>query len=84
MVFGHSFLTCLREFYFLTERDDFGKGIAFAWRPFFSNIQNGLLFLILGGHKYTLRHDLYFFGYLEFFMKKWAMFFFSYSPTRII
>ena len=29
-----SFLICLREFYFLTQSDDFAKAIAFAWRPF--------------------------------------------------
>ena len=42
-----SFLICLREFYFLTQSDDFAKAIAFSWRPFlpifklshFSNIR---------------------------------------------
>ena len=29
-----SFLICFREFYFLTQSDDFGKAIASAWRPF--------------------------------------------------
>ena len=29
-----SFLICLREFYFLTQSDDFAKAIAFSWRPF--------------------------------------------------
>ena len=28
------FLMRFREFYFLTESDDFAKAIAFAWRPF--------------------------------------------------
>ena len=43
----NSFLICLREFFFLTQNDDFAKAIAFAWRPFlpifkvshFSNIR---------------------------------------------
>ena len=29
-----SFLICFWQFYFLTQSDDFGKAIAFAWRPF--------------------------------------------------
>ena len=29
-----SFLICFWKFYFLTQSDDFGKAIAFAWRPF--------------------------------------------------
>ena len=29
-----SFLISFREFYFLTQSDDFAKAIAFAWRPF--------------------------------------------------
>ena len=29
-----SFLIRFREFYFLTESDDFAKAIGFAWRPF--------------------------------------------------
>ena len=28
-----SFLICFREFYFLTQSDDFAKAIAFALRP---------------------------------------------------
>ena len=39
-----SFLAIL----FLTQTDDFAKAIAFAWRPFFANIENGLIFRILG------------------------------------
>ena len=46
----HSFLIRFREFYFLTQNDDFAKAIAFAWRPFlpifilshFSNIRSFL------------------------------------------
>ena len=29
-----SFLIRFRQFYFLTQSDDFAKAIAFAWRPF--------------------------------------------------
>ena len=29
-----SFLICFWQFYFLTQSDDFGKALAFAWRPF--------------------------------------------------
>ena len=28
-----------REFYFLTESDDFAKAVAFAWRPFLAMIK---------------------------------------------
>ena len=30
----YSFLICFRQFYFLTQSDDFAKAIAFALRPF--------------------------------------------------
>ena len=39
-----SFLICFRQFYFLTENDDFAKAIAFGWRPFLP-IFKTLLFL---------------------------------------
>ena len=34
-----SFLIGFRQFYFLTENDDFKKAIAFAWRPFLAIIK---------------------------------------------
>ena len=36
MVAVDSFLICFRQFYVLTQSDDFAKAIAFAWRPFLS------------------------------------------------
>ena len=41
-----SFLVCFLQFYFLTQTDDFAKAIAHGRRPFFANIQNGLIFRI--------------------------------------
>ena len=72
---GDSFLICFRQFYFLTLSEDFAKAIAFAWRPFFPIFKMVSLFLTLGGHKYTLRHGFYLFGYLEFFMKNGHFFY---------
>ena len=43
-----SFLICFWQFYFLSQTDDFAKAIAFAWQAIFANIQNALIFGILG------------------------------------
>ena len=50
-----SFLICFWQFYFLSQTDDFAKAIAFAClcmakaiEAIFSNIQNALIFGILG------------------------------------
>ena len=52
IAFVDSFFIRFREFYFLTQNDDFAKAIALTWRPFlpifklsqFSNIRNFLKF----------------------------------------
>ena len=46
MVAVDSFLICFRQFYFLTQSDDFARAIAFAWRPFLP-YSNCVIFQIL-------------------------------------
>ena len=43
-----SFYICFRQFYFLTQSYDYLKAIGFALRPFFANIQIGVISRILG------------------------------------
>ena len=54
----------------------FFKGSRLWIEAIFANIQNCLIFWILGGHKDRLRHDWYFFFHFAFLVKKGTFFYY--------
>ena len=70
-----SFLMCFRQFYFLTQSDDFVKAIAFAWRQLLANNQNSVVFLnircffeqLFAQNKYNMLIDSFLICFRQFY-----------------